>query len=164
MSLSVLNLTRKKIDVNRWQDLAASYKINGTVVIVDVNKNPLLRAFSSSGNLIVIFDTKYETPKSLFWIFCHELRHLIVNARRNLRETIYNKRRDALCRAVEKYNQTIRNTRKVLITSAMMPEEFEADAFASEITGEYLGMEWRENRIKKLRFKNNKEKKNKNIF
>ena len=131
--------TNRKINTKKWQKLADIYKINATVVIIDSLQHPI-RGCSFKGQLIIIFDHPKETEKSLLWVFSHELRHLVVRKTKYLQGALFNRKRDRIVQAIESVPLTEGEEEYHRIP--LLPEEIEADTFASEIAKGYYGSEW----------------------
>lgn len=131
--------TNRKIDQKKWQKIASLFKIKATVVIIDPLEHPI-RGCSFKGEIIIVFDHPKETENSLFWIFLHELRHRIVSRKKYLQEALYNRKRDILVDAIDQI--PIEKGENPALRIPLLPEEIEADTFASEIAKGYYGMEW----------------------
>ena len=133
--------------VNDLEKICQKYKMKPNIQVFKSLEDKDYRGLTF-GNNITLYWSDLETPKSIAWVFCHEIRHLMMAKKPKVFEDLENLEL-ALAEKIRKRKITkmsVRSTYKILYEIGIT--ETICDLFATEEVGKDYGADWYGIRLK----------------
>jgi hypothetical protein len=108
-------------------------------------------------DLITLYWSEIETVNSLFWIFCHELRHYMMWKNPKTFQRVFETEEAILKALSKKSTKRMSLSGEARLLYDLRPTEVVGDLFATEILGRDYGDAWFETRIKRRKAQKNEQ-------